>query len=108
MLAALALGAACAEPGRDPRLFDNNDLELAVGNTDLDAMLVGDREAAEEAGARVLLGVAATAIDRTAHTVRLSTGEALAYDRLVLATGSRANVPTLDGVERHRIELHQG
>jgi len=79
--------------------------ELAVGNTDLDAMLVGDREAAEEAGARVLLGVAATSIDRVAHTVRLSTGEDLAYDRLVLATGSRANVPTLDGVERHRRDL---
>ena len=43
--------------------------ELAVGNTDLDAMLVGDREAAEEAGAGVLLGVAATSIDRVAHTV---------------------------------------
>jgi assimilatory nitrate reductase electron transfer subunit len=68
-------------------------------------MLVGDREAAEEAGARVLLGVAATAIDRTAHTVRLSSGEDLPYDRLVLATGSRANVPTLDGVERHRRDL---
>ncbi|TYL50642.1 FAD-dependent oxidoreductase [Agromyces mariniharenae] len=79
--------------------------EYAVGNTDLDAMLVGDREAAEEAGARVLLGVAATAIDRAAHLVRLSTGEELAYDRLVLATGSRANVPTLDGVERHRRDL---
>ena len=79
--------------------------ELAVGNTDLDAMLVGDREAAEEAGAHVLLGIAATSIDRVAHTVRLSTGEDLAYDRLVLATGSRANVPTLDGVERHRRDL---
>ena len=34
-----------------------------------------------------------------------STGEELGYDRLVLATGSRANVPTLDGVERHRRDL---
>lgn len=33
MLTALALSAACADPQRDPRLFDNNDLELAVGNT---------------------------------------------------------------------------
>ncbi|WP_022891831.1 FAD-dependent oxidoreductase [Agromyces subbeticus] len=79
--------------------------EYAVGNTELDSMLVGDREAAEAAGARVLLGVAATSIDRAAHLVHLSTGEAIAYDRLVLATGSRANVPTLDGVERHRRDL---
>ncbi|RXZ47083.1 NAD(P)/FAD-dependent oxidoreductase, partial [Agromyces binzhouensis] len=79
--------------------------EYAVGNTDLDAMLVGDREAAEEAGAAVLLGVRATRVDRAAHVVHLSTGEALPYDRLVLATGSRANVPTLDGVERPRRDL---
>ncbi|MDF2573893.1 MAG: NAD(P)/FAD-dependent oxidoreductase [Agromyces sp.] len=76
--------------------------EYAVGNTELDAMLVGDRVSAEAAGARVLLGIAATAIDRDHRTVLLSTGEAVPYDRLVLATGSRANVPTLDGVERHR------
>lgn len=79
--------------------------EYAVGNTELDSMIVGDRVMAEEAGARVLLGVAATSIDRGAHVVRLSTGEELGYDRLVLATGSRANVPTLDGVERHRRDL---
>lgn len=79
--------------------------EYAVGNTELESMLVGDREAAEAAGARVLLGVAATSIERAAHLVHLSTGETIAYDRLVLATGSRANVPTLDGVERHRRDL---
>ncbi|MFE5671947.1 FAD-dependent oxidoreductase [Agromyces sp. NPDC056523] len=79
--------------------------EYAVGNTELDAMLVGDREAAEAAGARVLLGVAATAVDRDARVVHCSNGEQLHYDRVVLATGSRANVPTLDGVERHRRDL---
>lgn len=79
--------------------------EYAVGNTDLDSMLVGDREAAEAAGARILLGVAATSIDRDAHLVHCSNGESLPYDRVVLATGSRANVPTLDGVERHRRDL---
>ncbi len=79
--------------------------EYAVGNTELDSMYVGDRDAAEQAGARVLLGVAATRVDRASRTVRLSSGEELHYDRLVLATGSRANVPTLDGVERHRRDL---
>lgn len=79
--------------------------EYAVGNTDLDAMLVGDREAAEAAGARMLLGVAATSIDRAAHVVHCSNGAELPYDRIVLATGSRANVPTLDGVDRHRRDL---
>ncbi|GAA1813613.1 FAD-dependent oxidoreductase [Agromyces neolithicus] len=79
--------------------------EYAVGNTELESMTVGDRVAAEQAGARVLLGVAATSIDRDERMVHLSTGDAVGYDRLVLATGSRANVPTLDGVERHRRDL---
>ncbi|WP_448810305.1 FAD-dependent oxidoreductase [Agromyces bauzanensis] len=79
--------------------------EYAVGNTELDAMLVGDRDVAEEAGARVLLGVAVTSVDRERRVVRITNGEELAYDRLVLATGARANVPTLDGVERHRRDL---
>lgn len=79
--------------------------EYAVGGTGLDAMLVGDRAAAEAAGARMRLGVAARAIHRDERSVELSTGERVPYDRLVLATGSRANVPTLDGVERHRRDL---
>jgi hypothetical protein len=32
-LASLALLAACADAKSDPRTFDNNDLELAVGNS---------------------------------------------------------------------------
>ena len=49
------------------------------------------------------LGVAAEAIDRAAHAVRLRSGETLAYSRLVLATGGLARpfaVPgaTLAGV----------
>lgn len=79
--------------------------EYAVGNAELDAMLVGDRQATEAAGARVLLGVAATSIDRDARVVRCANGDELPYDRVVLATGSRANTPTLDGVERHRRDL---
>lgn len=79
--------------------------EYAVGNTALESMTISDRAAAEEEGARVLLGIAATSIDRDARLVHLDTGETVAYDRLVLATGSRANVPTLDGVERHRRDL---
>ncbi|MFF2390463.1 FAD-dependent oxidoreductase [Agromyces sp. NPDC058104] len=79
--------------------------EYAVGGTELDSMLVGDRAGAETAGVRMRLGVAARSIDRDARTVELETGELLGYDRLVLATGARANVPTLDGVERRRRDL---
>jgi assimilatory nitrate reductase electron transfer subunit len=76
--------------------------EYAVGNTSLDTMTLADREDLESAGVRLLTGVQATSIDRELRTVALDDGELLAYDHLVLATGARANVPTLDGVERHR------
>jgi 3-phenylpropionate/trans-cinnamate dioxygenase ferredoxin reductase subunit len=55
----------------------------------------------------LLRGTAVTAVDPEARRVTLSTGEALAYDRLLLATGSeprRLSVPgaELDGVHHLR------
>jgi nitrite reductase (NADH) large subunit len=43
------------------------------------------------------LNTSATAIDRTAREVHLGSGETLSYDRLILATGSKAFVPSLTG-----------
>jgi nitrite reductase (NADH) large subunit len=43
------------------------------------------------------LNTRATAIDREKREVRLGTGETLHYDRLILATGSAAFVPPLEG-----------
>ena len=45
------------------------------------------------------LGVRATAIDRNAKQVMLDTGEAMAYDRLLLATGSRPRRLSLEGAD---------
>ncbi|GAA2111273.1 FAD-dependent oxidoreductase [Microlunatus panaciterrae] len=49
---------------------------------------------------RVLRGVGARRIDRRARLVVASDGSRHAYDRLVLATGSRARIPDLPGLER--------
>ncbi|WP_345505059.1 nitrite reductase large subunit NirB [Pedococcus ginsenosidimutans] len=66
--------------GRDPE-------DLALGGQDLwDDPLVTLRR-----------GVAATAVDRAAKTVTTSEGRTLAYDSLVLATGSYAAVPPVPG-----------
>lgn len=51
-------------------------------------------------------GVAATAVDREARQVRLDDGTLLGYDRLVLATGARAFVPPLPGLERDPRHVH--
>lgn len=42
-----------------------------------------------EAGCELILGVAATSIDRSARIAHLADGRSLPYDRLLIATGSR-------------------
>ncbi|MFC3397885.1 FAD-dependent oxidoreductase [Microbacterium amylolyticum] len=72
--------------------------EYAAGDVSRDGLIVADPEEFRSAGARVIQGDAVTAIDRETHEVVLSGGERIAYDRVVLATGARSNVPSLDGL----------
>ncbi|MFG2057757.1 FAD-dependent oxidoreductase [Micromonospora sp. NPDC048930] len=60
-----------------------------------------DVELAEVAGqgVDVRTGAAVTAIDRAAREVRTADGDRIGYDHLVLATGSRALVPPLPGLD---------
>lgn len=60
-----------------------------------------DVELTEAAGHGVDLrsGVPVTAVDRSAREVRTDDGERIGYDHLVLATGARAVVPTLPGLD---------
>lgn len=48
-------------------------------------------------------GTRAVAIDRTARRVRLSDGETLGYDRLVLATGTRVRTLPIPGIDGDRV-----
>lgn len=73
--------------------------EYAVGATSRERLEIADTAAARTAGVRIRLDETAIAIDRAARRVRTSAGDELAWDRLVLATGARANVPTLAGLE---------
>ncbi len=78
--------------------------EYAVGAVDAETMSLGASTEAVDAGARILTGVTVTAILRTRRIVTVSSGEEIPYDRLVFATGARANVPTLDGIVKVRRE----
>ncbi len=49
---------------------------------------------------RLVLDAKAVSIDREARTVSVSNGETLAYDKLVIATGSVPFVPPIDGNDR--------
>ncbi|VXB22363.1 nitrite reductase, large subunit, nucleotide-and Fe/S-cluster binding [Burkholderia sp. 8Y] len=54
----------------------------------------------EHSGYALKLNARAVAIDRDARTVMTSTGETLAYDKLVIATGSYPFVPPVEGKDR--------
>jgi len=76
--------------------------DYAVGSTDREALDMTDTAALVGGGVRILTDTTVMTLNRTTNTVSLSTGERLPYDRVVLATGARANIPTLDGVKRLR------
>lgn len=73
--------------------------EYAAGEVERDDLAIADLAELRAAGADVATGVRATSIDRDAREVALSDGRRIAYDRVVLATGARAIVPALDGLE---------
>lgn len=60
------------------------------GEVDAAALTYKAASAYEKAGVELRLGARATRIDRAGKRVLLETGEGLAYDRLILATGGRA------------------
>lgn len=73
--------------------------EYAVGRADRDGLEITDTPAARAAGVRIRTAEVAVSIDRDRQCVRTSIGVDVPYDRLVLATGSRPNIPRLAGLE---------
>jgi len=72
---------------------------LLEGKTTRDKMWCRPDSFFTRNGVTVKAGVLATALDAGDRSVRLSTGERLAYDRLLAATGSRPFVPPIPGLE---------
>ena len=72
---------------------------LLEGKTTRDKMWCRPDSFFTRNGVTVKAGVLATPLDAGDRTVRLSTGERLAYDRLLAATGSRPFVPPIPGLE---------
>ncbi len=87
--------------GEEPRpAYDRVQLSsFFSGKTAEDLNLV-PRGFFETCGIAVRLGEQAVAIDRAARTLRTASGHAIAYDKLVLATGSLPFVPPVPGRDR--------
>ncbi|MEX1058739.1 MAG: FAD-dependent oxidoreductase, partial [Natronospirillum sp.] len=71
--------------------------DVLVGKRTLDSLDPVAPDWFEQQGISVKYG-AVVHIDRVAHRVVLASGEELAYDRLILATGSSPRVPGIPGI----------
>ena len=79
------------------RAYDRVHLTTAFEGADPDALCLGDPDFHEASGIRLVLGDPAAALDVGARTVTTASGATLAYDHLVLATGSAPFVPPVPG-----------
>jgi len=77
--------------------------DVLAGRSDLKAISL---PLPDSARVQFWRGVAATGIDREGGRVQLSDGSSRPYDRLVLATGARAFVPPLPGLEADPRHVH--
>lgn len=74
--------------------------EYAAGETTREALTTALAADFTAAGAAVRTGHRVARIDREHDEVEIDGGERIQYDRLVIATGARSNVPSLDGLDR--------
>lgn len=71
--------------------------DYLAGTKSLDDFTVHPAEWYRDNDVDLRLGVRAEALDPGEHTVRLSDGTAISYDKLLLATGSRSRRPPIPG-----------
>ncbi len=71
---------------------------VLAGDKTLDEIVINSRSWYAEHGIRLIAGNRAIAIDRTAHQVTLADGMLVAFDKLLLATGSKPLVPPIPGL----------
>ncbi|RZS34898.1 assimilatory nitrate reductase electron transfer subunit [Herbihabitans rhizosphaerae] len=71
---------------------------VVAGSMTPDAVRLQGSDWAAEHNVDLRLGVAVSTVDRRMRTVTLDDGSVLGYDALVLATGSRAWVPPVEGL----------
>jgi assimilatory nitrate reductase electron transfer subunit len=80
--------------------------DLGVGRTTHEAIELTDADDLRAAGVKVLLGRTVRRIDRPRRLLDLDGGNQEPYDRLVLALGAGAIVPTLTGLNPDPAAIH--
>ncbi len=92
----------------EPRLaYDRVGLSKYFSGTPVADLMLGKIEWYQEHGIETHIGDRATAIQREQGIVTSLRGEAIEYDRLVLATGSAPFVPPIDGVAKEGVFVYR-
>jgi nitrite reductase (NADH) large subunit len=87
--------------GAEPHPNYNRIMLSAVlaGEKTVADIVINSREWYEGRRVGLLTGTAVTAIDRAAKRVRVASGDAIAYDKLLLGTGSKPLAPPVPGLD---------
>ena len=91
--------------GREPYLYYRRPLlwEFIAGQIEQEAVFYRPAEWYAERGIHLHLGVEVVALDPGTRKITLADGSQVAYDRLLLATGGRAFMPTCAGNDKEGI-----
>jgi nitrite reductase (NADH) large subunit len=94
--------------GEEPRpAYDRVHLSEYFTHRDASRLQLGDREWYERSGIELVTGDRVVAIDRAAQTVTTQSGRSVAYDVLILATGSVPFVPPTPGIEKAGVFVYR-
>jgi nitrite reductase (NADH) large subunit len=94
----------CEEPRA---AYDRVGLTSFFAHRDAEQLMLARQEWYAESGVELHLGDRANAIDRQAQIVRSEKGAEIAYDYLVLATGSFPFVPPVPGIDKPGVFVYR-
>ena len=80
--------------------YDRVRLSAYLSGTSADELSLLPADFEQRTGYRICVGTSALHIDRAAQCVDTSSGERMAYDTLIMATGSYPFVPPIPGGDR--------
>ncbi|QMU27145.1 nitrite reductase large subunit NirB [Adhaeribacter radiodurans] len=94
--------------GEEPRpAYDRVHLSAYFSGTSAEELTMAPVEWYAENNINLHLGELVTSIDAATQTVTTHKGESISYDKLILATGSSAFVPPINGVEKEGVFVYR-
>ncbi|PSR56590.1 nitrite reductase (NAD(P)H) [Adhaeribacter arboris] len=94
--------------GEEPRpAYDRVHLSAYFSGTTAEELTMAPVEWYAQNNINLHLGELVTSVDATTQTITTHKGESISYDKLILATGSSAFVPPINGVEKEGVFVYR-